>query len=54
MPKGYQAVRSWYGLRGEIAVEHALWHLVRVGGVALHHPPVVNWILRRGLEREDL
>lgn len=40
---------SWYGLPAEIAVENNLWHLVRVGGVPLHHPPVVNMILRRGL-----
>lgn len=46
-------VRSWYGLTGEIEVENALWHLVKVGGVPLNHPPVVNLILRRGLPRED-
>ncbi len=46
-------VRSWYGLPGEIEVENELWHLVKVGGVPLNHPPVVNLILRRGLPRED-
>jgi len=47
--------RSWYGLTAEIAVENRLWHLVRVGGVPLPHPPVVNLILRRGQpERERL
>lgn len=44
-------VRAWYGLTGEIEVEHELWHLVRIGGVPLPHPPVVNLILRRGLPR---
>ena len=48
-----QHVRSWYGVTAEIAVENNLWHLVRVGGVALHHPPVVNLILRRGQPRQD-
>ena len=46
-------VRSWYGLTGEIEVENELWHLVKVGNVALNHPPVVNLILRRGLPRSD-
>lgn len=48
-----QAVRSWYGLPAEIAVENNLWHLVRVAGLSLHHPPLVNLILRRGLPREE-
>ena len=48
-----RSVRSWYGLRAEIEVENELWHLVRVGRVALPHPPVVNLILRRGLPPED-
>ena len=46
-------VRSWYGLTGEIEVENELWHLVKIGDVALHHPPLVNLILRRRLPRED-
>src|SRR3990172_5756052 len=51
--EGAMKVRSWYGLSGEIEVENELWHLVKVGGVPLNHPPVVNLILRRGLPRED-
>lgn len=46
-------VRSWYGVTAEIAVENNLWHLVRVGGVALPHPPLVNLVLRRGLPRQE-
>ena len=46
-------VRSWYRLTGEIDVENELWHLVKVGNVALNHPPMVNLILRRGLARDD-
>jgi hypothetical protein len=46
-------VRAWYGLTGEIEVENELWHLVKVEGVALNHPPLVNLILRHGLTRED-
>lgn len=48
-----QKVRSWYGLGGEISVENQLWHLVKVGGFPLPHPPLVNWILRAGLPREE-
>jgi hypothetical protein len=46
-------VQAWYGLSGEIEVENDLWHLVKVGGVPLNHPPVVNLILRRRLPRRD-
>ena len=46
-------VRAWYGLTGEIEVESELWHLVRIGGVPLPHPPVINLLLRRGLPRGD-
>lgn len=45
-------VRAWYGLAGEIQVEHGLWHLVRVGRVSLPHPPLVNLFLRASLSRE--
>lgn len=45
--------RSWYGVAAEIAVENNLWHLVRVAGVALPHPPLVNLVLRRGLPRPE-
>ncbi|MFQ5433580.1 MAG: hypothetical protein ACE5FD_01775 [Anaerolineae bacterium] len=46
-------VSSWYGLPAEIVVENNLWHLVKVGGVALNHPPLVNLWLRWGLPRQD-
>lgn len=46
-------VRSWYGLKGEIDVEHEHWHRVKAGGLTLNHPPLVNLFLRRGLSRED-
>ncbi len=46
-------VRSWYGLSAEIGVENNLWHLVRVGQVALPHPPAVNLALRRGQPRQE-
>lgn len=48
-----QRVRSWYGLPGEIAIEHELWHLVRVAGISLPHPPLINLVLRWGLPRRE-
>ncbi|MCL7453077.1 MAG: hypothetical protein M8467_08505 [Anaerolineae bacterium] len=50
---GPENVRSWYGLPGKIVVENEYWHRVRVGGVAVNHPPLVNLFLRRGLSRKD-
>lgn len=49
----HQQVRSWYGLPATIVVERGHWHLVRIGPVALPHPPLVNLLLRRGLPSDD-
>lgn len=46
-------VRSWYDLEAEIDVEGQMWHRVRVDGVPLNHPPVVNLFLRQGLPLLD-
>jgi hypothetical protein len=51
--QSHHHVRAWYGLSAEIAVENNLWHLVRVGRVALPHPPVVNLALRRGQPHKE-
>ena len=48
-----RTVVSWYGLQGEIMVENDLWHLVRVNGLPLPHPPLMNLMLRRGLPVDD-
>jgi hypothetical protein len=45
-------VRAWYGLPGEIVIEGDSWHLVKVGPVPLPHPPLINWLIRRGLPQE--
>ncbi len=46
-------VRTWYGMSAEVIVEYGRLHLVRVGRVALPHPPLVNLILRRGQPRTE-
>lgn len=46
-------VRSWYGLPGEIVVEHEHWHLVKVASLPLPHPPLINLFIRRGLPAEE-
>lgn len=53
MDQGLRAVRSWYGLKGAINVEHHRYHLVKIGPFPLVHPPLVNLLLRKGLPRED-
>ncbi len=40
---------TWYHLPAEIRVTEAHLHRVRVAGVSLPHPGLVNWIVRRGL-----
>lgn len=52
-PHTIRRVQSWYGVPAEIAVENGLWHLVRVGRLSLHHPPLVNLALRWGLPHGD-
>ncbi len=52
-PEAGLKVRSWYGLPGEIVIEHDFWHLVKVGSVSLPHPPLVNLFIRRGLPRRE-
>jgi hypothetical protein len=49
MSHPHHAVRSWYGLLGEINIENELWHRVKVGSLPLPHPPLVNLILRGGM-----
>ena len=46
-------VRSWYGLPGEVVIEHEHWHLVKVASLPLPHPPLVNLFIRRGLPTEE-
>jgi hypothetical protein len=46
-------VRSWYSLEAEIDVEEEVWHRVRVDGVPLNHPPLVNLVLRQGLSSTE-
>jgi hypothetical protein len=46
-------VLAWYGLAGEIDVEGPRWHVVRVAGVPLGQPPLVNLALRRGLAADE-
>ncbi len=46
-------IRSWYGLIGSIQVEQELWHLVKVGGISLPHPPLINLVLRQRQTHHD-
>ncbi len=48
MGQGLQAIRSWYGLKGEIYVEQQLYHLGKVGPIPLIYPPLANRFFAKG------
>jgi hypothetical protein len=41
--------RTWFGLFATVTVGPGFVHKAGVGKVLIPHPPVVNWLLRRGL-----
>jgi hypothetical protein len=45
-----QKRRTWYGLNATITLGPGFLHRVGLGKLVIPHPPVVNWVLRRGLE----
>jgi hypothetical protein len=47
--KIHRKTKSWYGLPVEINVSSNNLHLVKVAGLPLPHPGIVNVIARRGL-----
>lgn len=42
-------IRTWYGLNAVAEIEPAHWHRAGFGRFLIPHPPLVNWLLRRGL-----
>jgi len=45
--------RTWYGLNGTIVLEAGFLHRSGFGKLLIPHPPVVNWLLRQGLEDHE-
>lgn len=41
--------RTWFGLHATVTVGPGFVHKAGVGKVLIPHPPVINWLLRRGL-----
>ena len=45
-------MRTWYGLYATVAIGPGFIHRVGWGSFLIPHPPVINWLLRRGLEEK--
>jgi hypothetical protein len=45
--------RTWYFLNAVVEVEPGRFHRAGFGHLLIPHPPVVNWLLRRGLSKES-
>lgn len=41
--------RTWYGVNAVIMIGPGFIHKAGVGKLLIPHPPIVNWLLRRGL-----
>jgi len=44
--------RTWFFLNAVVRVEPGCFHRAGFGRFLLPHPPVVNWLLRRGLSKD--
>ncbi len=42
-------VRTWYGMGGTVIIGPGFLHRTGLGWFLIPHPPLVNWLLRRGL-----
>ncbi len=45
-------MRTWYGARARVTIGPGFVHKAGFGGFVVPHPPVVNWLLRKGLETD--
>jgi len=44
--------RTWYFLNAVVEIEPGRFHRAGFGKLLIPHPPVVNWLLRRGLSQD--
>lgn len=52
-----RTIRTWYGLTATVIIGPGFLHRGGYGKLVIPHPPVINWLLRRGLSqavRENL
>jgi hypothetical protein len=45
--------RTWFFLNAVVEIEPGRFHRAGFGHFLIPHPPVVNWLLRRGLSKES-
>ena len=42
-------IQTWYGVKATVIIGPGFIHKTGLGGILIPHPPVINWLLRRGL-----
>jgi len=45
--------RTWFGILVAVDIGGGFWHRAGIGSVLIPHPPLINWLLRLGLKKED-
>ncbi len=44
-----RTIRTWYGVNATVIIGPGFLHRGGYGRLVIPHPPVINWLLRRGL-----
>ena len=44
---------TWFGLKAGVEIGAGFWHKTGFGSFLVPHPPLANWLLRRGLLPDD-
>lgn len=45
--------RTWFGMEGVVEISQSFFHKAGLGKIVIPHPPLVNLLLRLGLNRDD-
>ena len=45
--------RTWFGIVVAVEIKGSFWHRAGIGSLLIPHPPLINWLLRLGLKKED-
>ncbi len=45
--------RVWFGMNATVTIGPGFIHKAGFGLISLPHPPVINWLLRQGLNEDD-
>jgi len=46
-------VRTWYGVGGNVIIGPGFLHRTGLGWFLIPHPPLINWLLRQGLNKNS-